>query len=79
MRYFFHIRDNGFYRDEDGMELSGIESAQKVASETARSFMIQQIRGGSLNLSHQVEVHDERGQLVYTLRLRDAVHLSGAS
>lgn len=79
MRYFFHIRDDGFYGDEEGMELSGLPSAQKVAEETARSVMIQQIRTGSLDLSHQVEVHDEQGAQVYVLRFRDAVRLNDAS
>ncbi len=78
MRYFFHIRDQGFYRDEEGIELSGLASAHKVATETARSVMIQQIRGGSLDLSHQVEVHDEQGELVCVLRFRDAVQVSGS-
>lgn len=76
MRYFFHIYDEGFFRDEDGIDLSGLHSAQKVAEETARSVMIQQIRGGFLHLGHRIEVEDEHGQVVYRLQFSDAVHVT---
>ncbi len=48
-RYFFHLRSpsGDFVRDEEGVELSDLDSAAREAALTARSFDRDRPRGGT--------------------------------
>jgi hypothetical protein len=46
-RYFFHIRNGAaFVKDEEGIELPGIEAARKEAIEAAREILADRVRKG---------------------------------
>jgi hypothetical protein len=44
-RYFFHIKNEvETIRDEDGIELDGLEEARKLATESAREMLSEAVR-----------------------------------
>ncbi|HEX8467415.1 MAG TPA: hypothetical protein VF620_06395 [Allosphingosinicella sp.] len=74
-RFFFHVFDDAVIRDEEGIELADAEAARRTALEGARAMMCEQLVKGRLSLHHRVEVEDEEGGAVLTLRFGDAVEI----
>lgn len=72
-RYFFHLYDDLEIRDEEGVTLLDPAAARKLAIESARDVMADNVRGGELCLSHRIEVEDEQGQPVVVVKFRDAL------
>jgi hypothetical protein len=72
-RYHFNIYDDEIVTDREGLELPDEEAARAEGLRGARDLMCAQLRKGRLNLSHRVEVIDERGGLVLVLPFGDAV------
>jgi hypothetical protein len=67
-RYFFHMHDDCFSRDKDGIELPHIESAREEALRTAGGIL----RDGPLGLENggewKMEVTDATGGVLFTVR-----------
>jgi hypothetical protein len=72
-RYFFHVFDDIIAQDEEGVELPNLAAARLQAVKGARDLMTEQVRHGHLELSHWIDVTDERGDKVLTITFRDAV------
>jgi hypothetical protein len=75
-RYYFHLYDGyGRSPDPDGRELASLDIARAQALKGARSVICEDVRHGRVDLTGRIEVLDERGDPVLTLRFRDAVEL----
>ena len=72
-RYYFHLYNNVVIRDEEGDELPDLEAARAEALEAARGMICHSVKGGKLNLSHRVDVHDDKGKQLFTLPFRNAI------
>ena len=74
-RYFFHVYDHALARDDDGIELADREAAKREAIRGARALACEQAEKGVLHLEHRVEVEDEEGRRVFSVRYGDAVQV----
>lgn len=74
-RFFFHLYDDMITADEEGQELVGTLAARERAIAIAREMVCSEVLGGHLNLKHRIEVADESGKIIATVRFKDAVEL----
>jgi hypothetical protein len=74
-RYFFHVYDDLFAHDEEGVELPNRAAARLNALIEIRDLMAAQVRHDFIVLSHWIELMDEQGDLVLTITFRDAVDI----
>lgn len=74
-RFFFNLYDDVDTLDEEGMELRDRQAAEAYAIECARSIAAEQVIQGKLTLSHRIELADESGEVVKTIRFSDAVEI----
>ncbi|MEA3003254.1 MAG: hypothetical protein QOH81_2042 [Sphingomonadales bacterium] len=72
-RYFFHIYDEVFVRDDEGMELTDDDAARRAAMAGIREMVCEQVKKGRLVLHHRLEVEDAAGAPVMSLAYGDAV------
>ena len=72
-RYYFHLHDGAEGRDEEGRELADVDAARAEAIRGARDVMAEDVRQGSVTLSHWIEVRDQGGHRVFSVGYRDAV------
>jgi len=75
--FFFHLYNDIVSMDDEGRELADLEAARRSAVEDARSMAAESAREGRIDLSHYVEVTDERGEPVARVTFGDAVHIVG--
>ena len=74
--YHFNIRDGrGLTRDDEGLDLSSATDARALAIKGARSLISADALDGALDLSGQIEITDDEGDDVMTIRFRDAVRV----
>ena len=70
------MREDGkFLSDEEGMELPDLATARQYAIFNARSIAAENVSKGRLDLSHHIEIADDRGQAVATVSFADVVKL----
>ncbi len=63
-RYYFDIRDNeGFVRDEIGLELASLDTAKKEAA-IALAELAKETLPGSATRTLTIEARDERGPVL---------------
>lgn len=74
-RYFFHLYNHIECTDDEGAELPDVEAVRARAIESARETMAHDVKRGEVRLSHRIEVADEAGQRVLTLRFGEAVKI----
>lgn len=74
-RFFFHVREESFVRDPDGIELPDAAAARAAALEGIRGMICDQVGRGRLALGYGMEVEDEAGELVCALRFSDTVRI----
>jgi hypothetical protein len=75
-RFFFHLRNDVDVADEEGTELPDLESAESRAVDYAVDMSAASIlENRRLTLSHSIEVADESGRIVKTVRFGDAFTL----
>lgn len=77
-RFFFHLVDRCVADvdiDEEGRELPGVPAAIAVATAEMRELLADQVRNGYLDLELSIDIADERGRKVATVRRGDAVEL----
>ena len=73
-RYFFHVRDSlGYAEDDEGLELPGMAEARDAAVSGARSLLSAEVTAGALDLRGRIEVADEAGSLIETIRYEDVL------
>lgn len=77
-RFFFHVLDDMDVPDEEGTELRDIADARALATRSARVLMCETLKDkGRIHLRHRIDVEDERGAVVASVRFRDAVTIEG--
>ncbi len=75
-RYFLHIRDrDGFTEDAEGAEFEELAQAVAAAIVGARDILAEQIEEGRPLDGDRIEICDEGGALVETVRFADIVEI----
>ena len=74
-RFFFHVYDDLVALDQEGHELPTVEEAREWAIRAVRELAANEVKKGHLGLTHRIEVADERGGEVATIRFKDAINL----
>ena len=74
-RFFFHLYDDMVARDDEGQELPDAEAARSAALVSAREMACAEVLAGRLNLGHRLEVEDESGTLLASVRFSEAVDI----
>lgn len=75
MRYFFHVHDDYTTIDEEGADLPDAAAAKDYALAAARELICDEVRSGRLKLDHRIEIEDEHGVHVGTIRFSDAFQI----
>jgi hypothetical protein len=75
-RFYFHLHDDENVSDEGGKELADLDAARAHAVNMVR-FEVSEAskRDGRIVLSHRIDVEDEHGAVLATVRFRDAVQV----
>ncbi len=77
-RYFFHLLDDLATVDEEGLELPNLAAARAGAENFARSMAAASVLDmGKINLDHRIEVTNEAGEDVLTVRFGDVISIQG--
>jgi len=75
-RYYFHLFNSETVRDGEGEEVPSTAAALASAEKMARGMAAQSVRDeGRLTLHHRIDVADETGQTVGTVRFGDVVQI----
>ncbi len=75
-RYFFHLRDGeDILLDPEGRELNHPGALEQMALNEARSIISDDVRSGRITLIQRIDVENEAGQLIHSLRFVDAVRI----
>jgi hypothetical protein len=78
-RYFFNLYDDEVVLDGEGRELPDLAAARAVAFDSAREMACAEVLEGHLARNHRIEVVDEKGEPVCTVRFRDVVLVEPAA
>jgi len=72
--YFFHLMDGSdVLLDPEGRALPSIEAVAAAALFEARSIICADVRLGKIALNQRIDVEDDKGSVVHSLRFEDAV------
>jgi hypothetical protein len=71
--FFFDLYDDMTVIDDEGAELSGLEQAREHAIRNAAEMACTEVLDGHLRLKHRIEVRDESGVTIATVRFADVV------
>jgi hypothetical protein len=75
-RYFFHLYNDTVTLDNEGVELASDAEAEQRALAEARALAADSVReGGSLTLTHRIEVANAGGEKVAAVTFGDAVDI----
>lgn len=74
-RYFFNVFDDLVTLDEEGLDLPNLDAARLKALQGAPDLICEQVRHGSIMLSHWIDVVDEAGATLLRLTFREAVDI----
>jgi hypothetical protein len=77
-RYFLYLHNDVDARDEEGKELPDLGAAIDLASRQARFTFAETIKEeGRGNLDHRIDIEDEQGRVLGTVRFGDVVKIEG--
>lgn len=76
-QFYFDVVHKGddVAADTEGSDLNGLSAARAEAEEAAREIVAEAVKAGKVIDGDFIKVSDERGEVVYTLPLRDVIHL----
>jgi hypothetical protein len=73
-RYFFHVHDySGLVMDEEGQSLPDLGVARRMAVQSARCIMAEDVRQGCLDRRGRIEVADVDGTVALIIAFHDVV------
>jgi hypothetical protein len=73
--YFMHLRESSDeVLDPEGVRMPK-EDLTRAALSAARDCMAHDLRAGRLDLKYRIDVHNEDGEIVPTVRFADAVEI----
>jgi hypothetical protein len=77
-RFYFHLLNDVDAPDEEGKELPSLEAACEPARRCARVTIAESVKDqGRFNLDHRIDIENERGEVLETVRFRDVVQVEG--
>jgi hypothetical protein len=71
--FYFDLYDEMTVIDDEGAELPSPEQAREQAVENAAEMACTEVLDGHLRLKHRIEVRDESGATIATVRFADVV------
>ncbi len=74
-RYFFNIYNDDVTIDDEGVELADVPAARSYAVVGARSLIVESVGLGHLTRHHRIEIKDESGGLLETVRFDEAIDI----
>jgi hypothetical protein len=74
-RYFFNVYDDAVTLDDEGSELPTADAARDHAIKAARELACHEVLSGHLGLTHRIEVADQYGGEVATVRFKDVIKI----
>ena len=75
-RYYFHSRNGaGYSQDPHGFEVADVDEAHHAAVRSARAIIAADARLVVLDLTTTIEVEDQHGKRVLTVRFDQAVSI----
>lgn len=78
-RYFFHLYNDVEARDEEGVEMPNIGAARMAALRDARFTISETIKAeGRFVGDHRIDIEDAEGNVLETIRFKDAVKLESS-
>jgi hypothetical protein len=77
-RFYFHLRDDLDAPDDEGLDLPNLDAAREHAADNARFTLAQlALEQGKINFEHCIDIEDEQGCVLQTVRFRDVVEVEG--
>ena len=74
-RYFMHlVNSTDVILDPDGLEMPA-DAVERAAMRAARDCMAGDVQNRQLDLGYRIDVQDEGGKVVHSLRFVDAVEV----
>ena len=73
--YYFHIRDNGTFRDPDGLELPDLDAARAECKNLILSILREEQTDEQLLANKQFQIEDDTGRTVLMVPFRLAATL----
>jgi hypothetical protein len=74
--YFFHLRDGtDVLLDPEGRKFPSLDAVVAATLFEARDIISSDAKTGAINLDQQLEVEDDLGAIVHTLKLKNAVSI----
>ena len=75
-RYFMQLRGGSDeVLDRDGMECASLAALREMVLFTARDLIATDVRLGLVDFRLRIDAEDERGDIVHTLHLKQAVNI----
>ena len=75
-RFYLNLCMGGkFAEDPEGLDLPSVDAARQEAIKGARSILADDIRCGKLDLNQCIEVADETGAVVTSVRFAETVEI----
>lgn len=74
-RFYFHLFNDVTSVDEEGADLPSESAAMQRAKANAREMAAESVRDGHLVLSHRIDVGNELGDTIATIRFGDVVQV----
>lgn len=75
-RYFMHLRDGtNELLDPEGREFPTLEALRNEVLYTARDLLAGDVRNGLVDFRFRIDVHDEAGEIVYSLPFKHALSI----
>jgi hypothetical protein len=71
-RFYFHLFNQITARDHEGRDVSDLRSAKILAVDDIRSIISDDARSGQLDLRGRIEIADEDGRTLTTVRFIEA-------
>jgi hypothetical protein len=73
--FCFYLFNDEVIRDLEGAQFANVSAAVTAAERMARGMAAESVRQGHLILHHRIDVADELGKTVETVRYRDVVEI----
>lgn len=78
-RYFFHLYNRaGDLRDDEGTDLTDVETARDFALRSIRALLSDEVLSGEFDLHGHVDITDSAGAVFERTEFRDAVRIRPA-
>ena len=74
--YRFHVINDIDAPDEEGADLDSLAMAHLKAIDSARDLASHSVRQGRLDLSHRIDVENDKGDVLVSVTFGEAVKVS---